>query len=278
MENIDDKYKAELNFVDEFNLIRNGMIKEIETEFNIVRLCFQEMGKLDTIYQPMLNRILVMPLRKLLCESNSVLLNVCPDFKMPPLAGFPITLEDSQVLVRTPYEIKETAQWISVKEWLEQNISWFNRDVNSMAEILPQHTYSSILNKLSGKKYRNHKAQFEGMYNKRQVEYKGEVSEVYCKQDPEDSSKNQLIYDILDEIGFNRLSIYDFIKHMSDKRGAHIDVGHSLVVELVNGEDSMGMTPIHYFAIQMIYAAKIQIPELADYWPEMPDLMIEEEE
>lgn len=89
MENIDDKYKAELNFVDEFNLIRNGMIKEI-----------------DTIYQPMLNRILVMPLRKLLYESNSVLLNVCPDFKMPPLAGFPITLEDSQVLVRPPYEIK----------------------------------------------------------------------------------------------------------------------------------------------------------------------------
>lgn len=274
MENIDDKYKVELNFVDEFNLIRNGMIKEIETEFNIVRLCFQEMGELDTIYQPMLNRILVMPLRKLLCESSSVLLNVCPDFKMPPLAGFPITLEDSQVLVRPPYETKETDQWIMIKEWLEQSISWFDRDVNSMAEILPQHTYDGILNRLSGKKYRNHKAQFERMYNKKQVEYKGKVSEVYCKQDPEDGCKNQLIYDILDEIGFNRLSVYDFIKHMSDKRGAHIDVGHSLVVELVNGEDSMGMTPIHYFAIQMIYAAKIQIPELVDYWPEMPELII----
>lgn len=78
-----------------------------------------------------------MPLRKLLCESNSVLLNVCPDFEMPPLAGFPITLEDSQVLVRQPYETNEIVQWITIKEWLEQSISWFDRDVNSMVEILP---------------------------------------------------------------------------------------------------------------------------------------------
>ena len=67
MENIDGIYKAELNFVEEFNLNRHGMIKEIETEFNIIRLCIQEMGELDAEYHPMLDRILVMPLRKLLC-------------------------------------------------------------------------------------------------------------------------------------------------------------------------------------------------------------------
>lgn len=30
--------KTELNFVDEFNLSRNGMIKEIEQEFNIITI------------------------------------------------------------------------------------------------------------------------------------------------------------------------------------------------------------------------------------------------
>ena len=30
MRNIDETYKTELNFVDEFNLSRNGMIKEIK--------------------------------------------------------------------------------------------------------------------------------------------------------------------------------------------------------------------------------------------------------
>lgn len=278
MENINDKYKVELNFVEEFNLKRHGMIEEIETEFNIIRLCIQEMSELDAEYHSMLNRILVMPLRKLLCENSSVLLNVCPDFRMPPLVGFQITLEDEQVIVRPPYKVKEIAKWISVQEWLDQNISWFIRDVNSMAEILPESVYEGILNKLSGKKYKNFKSQFEGMYSKKQVEYKGEVLEVYCKQNPLDISANQKISEILDEIGYNKLSVYDFIKHMSDKRGAHIDVGHSLVVELVNGEDAIGLTPIHYFAIQMIYAAKIQIPELAGYWTEMPELMMEEDE
>lgn len=37
MENFDDIYKTELNFVEEFNLSRAGMLKEIETEFNIIR-------------------------------------------------------------------------------------------------------------------------------------------------------------------------------------------------------------------------------------------------
>lgn len=277
MENIDGIYKAELNFVEEFNLNRHGMIKEIETEFNIIRLCIQEMGELDAEYHPMLDRILVMPLRKLLCENGSVLLNVCPDFKMPPLEGLTTVIEDRQVLIRPPYKIKEVSKWIPVRDWMEQSISWFDRDVNVMAEIIPQHTYESILNKMNGKKFKNLKLQFEEMYDKKQVQFKGEVLEVYRKLNPMDADANQKINEILDEIGYNRLSIYDFIKHMSDKRGAHIDVGHSLVVGLVNSKDVIGFTPIHYFAIQMIYAAKKQIPELAGYWAEMPELIIEDD-
>lgn len=72
----------------------------------------------------------------------------------------------------------------------------------------------------------------------------------------------------------DKLSLYDFLKHMSDKRGVHIDVGHSLVVEMVNNADSSELTPVHYLAIQMIYASKKQIIELSDYWPEMPELII----
>lgn len=278
MKNIDSVYKAELNFAEEFNLSRHGMIEEIETEFNIIRLCIQEMGELDAEYHPMLDRILVMPLRKLLCENGSVLLNVCPDFKMPPLEGLQTVLEDEQVLIRPPYKVKETAQWIPVGEWMKQSISWFKRDVNAMAEIIPSHTYESILNRMNSKKFKSLKLQFEELYKKEQAEYKGEVLEVYCKLNPLDADANQKISEILNEIGYNRLSIYDFIKHMSDKRGAHIDVGHSLVVGLVNSKDFIGLTPIHYFAVQMIYAAKTQIPELAGYWIEMPELMLEDEQ
>ena len=95
---------------------------------------------------------------------------------------------------------------------------------------------------------------------------------IIYKRYPEDEIKNQRIYDILEQIGYNKLSIYDYLKHISDKRGAHIDVGHSLVVELVNYADNDKMTLIYYMGIQMIYAAKKQIPELEDYWKEMPCL------
>ena len=45
--NVDNTYKAELNFVDEFNLKGLGMILEIEQEFNTIKLCFQQTGMLD---------------------------------------------------------------------------------------------------------------------------------------------------------------------------------------------------------------------------------------
>lgn len=273
MKKIDGVYKVELNFVEEFNLSHRGMIKEIETEFDIIRLCFQELNELDEKYQPMLNRILVMPLRKLLCESGSVLLKVCPSFKMPPLVGFSVVLENQQVLVRPPYKTEEMSQWISIEDWLKQNISWFNR-TETVADIIPQYSYECIVKKLNGRNYKALKAPFEAMYCKETVEFKGKTEEVYCKQNPTDGNANQQIYDTLDKIGYNTLSIFDFLKHMSDKRGAHIDVGHSLVIEMVNNADSTGLTPIHCFAAQMVFAAKKQIPELMNYWPEMPNLIV----
>ena len=221
--NIDETYKTELNFVDEFNLSRNGMIKEIEQEFNIIRLCLFESQELEEQYQSVLDRIIVMPLRKLLCEKASVLLNVCPTFKMPLLDGIEVRYDDGQHIVHTPLRIGSIQTWIPVEEWLKQNVSWFDRDVKSIAQMLPKYSYEYILNKLTGK---------------------------------------------LKELKSEFISL----KHISDKRGAHIDVGHSLVVELVNYADNDKMTLIYYMGIQMIYAAKKQIPELEDYWKEMPCL------
>ena len=151
MRNIDETYKTELNFVDEFNLSRNGMIKEIEQEFNIIRLCLFESQELDEQYQSVLDRIIVMPLRKLLCEKASVLLNVCPTFKMPLLDGIEVRYDDGQHIVHTPLRIGSIQTWIPVEEWLKQNVSWFDRDVKSIAQMLPKYSYEYILNKLTGK-------------------------------------------------------------------------------------------------------------------------------
>mgnify|MGYP001778218524 CR=1 FL=1 len=273
MKNIDNEYKVELNFIDEFNLNRNGMIKEIKTEFDIIRLCLQEKDELDSRYMPILDRIIIMPLRKLLCEKESVLLNVCPDFKMPCLNGFSFTSEN-QTIIRPPFKIEPIEQWVSVEQWLNQSISWFDRDVNNIAKFIPQFSYECIIKKLNAKKFKPLKPKFEVLFLLKQVEYQNEIEEIYCRKNPTDKNESQEVYDILEQIGYNKLSIYDFLKHMSDKRGAHIDVGHSLVVGMINDADRIGLTPVYYFAIQMIYAAKKQVPELAEYWPEMPDLSV----
>lgn len=74
---------------------------------------------------------------------------------------------------------------------------------------------------------------------------------------------------MLKEIGYYDLSVYNFLKHLSDKRGAHIDVGHSPVVEMVNAPITEAVTPVLCLAIQVIWAVKYQVSELSNYWPGM---------
>ena len=61
---VDDTYETELNFVDQFELSRNGMVKEIKTEFDIVRYCLAEQNKSQEQYAPVFDRIIIMPIRK----------------------------------------------------------------------------------------------------------------------------------------------------------------------------------------------------------------------
>lgn len=277
MKNVDNTYKAELNFVDEFNLSRKGMILEIEQEFNTIKLCFQQTDLLDERYHPMIIRTIVMPLRKLLCEQSSVLRAVCPDFKMPPLSGIEVEIGDNQRLIHTPFVTKKVEEWIPIDQWLEQIISWFERDENNIAQMIPSFSYEYILKRLSSKQYNHLKNEFTALFKRELVEYRGEVMDIYVRVYPDNAEKNTRIYEILDAIGYNKLSLYNYIKHIADKRGAHIDVGHSLVVEIINNADNEGLTPIHYFAAQMVYATKKQVPELNDYWPEMPELVCDGE-
>lgn len=274
MEKIDAIYKPELNFVEEFNLSRNGMIKEIKTEFDIIRLCISELLELNDEYVRILDRVIVMPLRKLLCEPNSVLFKVCPDFKMPKLQGVSCEVGCSQTAIRPPYIIENMQSWISVLDWVQQPISWFDRTADTMSDTIPKYVYDCILRRLNDKNFRSRKLEFESMFCCHQVEYRGQISDIYSRKEPQNEDNNNAIFEILEMIGYNKLNIYTFLKHISDKRGAHVDVGHSLLVEMINMADANKMTPIHYFAIQMIYAAKKQITELNDYWPDMPELQV----
>lgn len=255
----------ELSFVMEFNLGRKGMIEEIETEFNIIQLCMIQLKELGKEFLPMLDRILVMPLRKLLCERNSVLLNVAPDLKLSPLTGTQIELDNKMKVICPGLSVAPQDKWIPVDQWLEQKIAWFDKTASDLPDMIPDFAFENILNKFR----KADKTTFESMFELQEVVYQGSREKVYTRVDASDGTKNAIIFSMLKSIGYYDLSIYNFIKYLSDKRGAHIDIGHSPVVTIVNSPIGGIITPILCIAVQMIWAAKHQIPELDSYWPEM---------
>lgn len=268
MSDTQQEFTSELNFLVEFHLSRRGMIEEIKTEFDIIRLCYSQYEELGTEYKEMIDRILVMPLRKLLCEKNSVLLQVCPMFKMPPLNGRHFESLDKLHLELAPYSIAEQSQWITVEEWLKQIIAYYDKDVTDLPSAIPEDVFQNILNKLN----RSDKAEFETMFIQKTLSYSGDTLKVRSRVNPDDSATNQIIYNLMDQAGYYKLTVYNFIKHLSDKRGAHIDVGTAPLIQVINGTQQEKITPIVCMAAQLLFAAKRQIPELLDYWPEMPDI------
>lgn len=264
-------YTPELNFLTEFSLSRKGMIKEVEAEFDIVRLIMVQQKELGEDYKDVCDRIMVMPLRKLLFENqhNSILLELCPTFSMPPTRGFHYTGVDKLNIELAPYMFVEQSQWISLSDWGQQIIAYYDKTATDLPNAIPTDTFLKIKNKLKN----GDRTSFESYFVLDDVIYEGEISQMYVRKNPEDTIANSAIFDLMDKAGYYKLTLYDFIKHLSDKRGAHIDFGLAPLISVINGHKDAARTPSLWLALQMIYAAKKQIPELADYWPEMDGII-----
>lgn len=262
----DNEPQIELNFIEEVDLSRNGMIREIKTEFDIIRFCLSNMDAYKLTAREMLDRIIIMPLRKLLCEKRSVLIKVCPDFKMFPLDGQETALNDGLHAVLPPLGFMAQDKWLSMEDWKAQKVAYFDRTEADFSGWMSIHVYNAVCNALKGedKKYFVVQMQQDDkMYDGN--EYKG--YSVAC-----DTEKSN-VYALMEKTGYNSLNLYDFIKHLSDKRGAHIDVGSSILISIFNKPGKDGYTLVECLALQMILAAEKQVPELSDYWPESLEIV-----
>lgn len=264
-------YVQDLNFLSEFALNKQGMVKEAITEFNIIRLAITQQLQLTNDYKEMCDRIMVMPLRKLLLENqqDSVLLQLCPSFKMPPTKGIPYLGEDKLKIELPPYIFGDQGEWIPLSDWCQQIIASFDKTELDVPNAIPQDTFANIKNKLKN----GDKIIFEAYFILDNVIYKEETSQMYVRKNPEDVQERADIFRLMDKAGYYKLTVYDYIKHLSDKRGAHIDTAMAPMISMINCSKKAINTPTVWFALQMIYAAKKQIPELSDYWPEMDEII-----
>ena len=238
--------EPELNFTDEFTLSRNGIAKEIEADFDTIRLCLDLRGRYPD-KREVFNRIIAMPLRKLLCErtGDSALERLCPGFK--------------------------ESTWLPLEAWKKQIVAYFSRTENDFSGWLTSYAYNGIRNNLKGRD----KTDFES-YMQSEVALVGdEPSNGYGLKDntPEGRART---YALMEKAGYNQLTIYDFIKHLADKKSAHIDQAVSILVSIVNKPGQGDFNLLECIGLQLIIAAKKQIPELNDYWPQAEDSTEEE--
>lgn len=264
--------EPELNFTDEFTLSRNGIAKEIEADFDTIRLCLDLRGRYPD-KREVFNRIIAMPLRKLLCErtGDSALERLCPGFKMFPLDGHDSNLRNNLHVIRPPLGFQKESTWLPLEAWKKQIVAYYSRTENDFSGWLTSYAYNGIRNNLKGRD----KTDFES-YMQSEVALVGdEPSNGYGLKDntPEGRART---YALMEKAGYNQLTIYDFIKHLADKKSAHIDQAVSILISIVNQPGQGDFNLLECIGLQLIIAAKKQIPELNDYWPQAEDPTEEE--
>lgn len=264
--------EPELNFTDEFTLSRNGIAKEIEADFDTIRLCLDLRGRYPD-KREVFNRIIAMPLRKLLCErtGDSALERLCPGFKMFPLDGHDSNLRNNLHVIRPLLGFQKESTWLPLEAWKKQIVAYFSRTENDFSGWLTSYAYNGIRNNLKGRD----KTDFES-YMQSEVALVGdEPSNGYGLKDntPEGRART---YALMEKAGYNQLTIYDFIKHLADKKSAHIDQAVSILISIVNQPGQGDFNLLECIGLQLIIAAKKQIPELNDYWPQAEDPTEEE--
>ena len=272
LENVD--IKPELTFITEVKLNRNGMIDQVKTEFDIIRMCLTQLGELKSDYIDMIDRLVVMTLRKLLCDKESVLLKVVPDLRLPPLGSKVNAYKDGLNIIRPDLSVVSQEEWLPIRKWHKKNIAWIDKNISDLPQMYPTSIYENILDKINlliakRRMKKSDKQKFEALFVVKSVIYQDNVEEVYMRTNPKDQSESEYIFSLLKKIGCYDLNIYEFIKHLSNKRGAHIDTGLSALINIVNDPVADCLKPTTCIALKMIWAVKHQIPELSDYWPEM---------
>ena len=169
-------------------------------------------------------------------------------------------------MIRPPLGFPKESTWLPLDAWKEQVVAYFNRTESDFSGWLPDHTYRGVRNNLKG----HDRMDFESYLQTETALVGGEPCNGYGPKDntPEGIAK---IYALMVKAGYNQLTVYNFIKHLADKKSAHIDEAISMLISIVNRPGHGDFNLLECIGLQLIIAARKQIPELRDYWPEGVD-------
>ena len=252
---------GEVNFLTEDRTIQGNMaIREIEKEFDLIQLWCSMIKPFGFEARDVLDRFMALSLRKMLCDDNSILKEVCPGFKMPPLKGktFECPGENNEmklVEINPSMNIKPKEEWIPIEEWLDERIAWIDKNASSIPDAYEDGFFRKICDRQGNRG-------FQDLFACRVIEEGGKKKKIWEIKDRNDGKKK--VYELLKEKGYYDLTIRRMIKHVADKQGAHIERKNSIWIRLANsGEDNR--SAISVFATQMIYAATMQIKGLENY-------------
>jgi hypothetical protein len=189
--------RYEVNFLTIEEMGRSQKISSIEAEFDFVQMCQSMIKPFGLEARESLDRFLALSLRKLLCDENSLLKSVCPEFKMPPLTGVSFSCPGEQnemklFEVRPDILIKPRKDWISLADWLEERIAWIDKQADDVPDAIEDRFFQKIIKRIGTDSFKEY-------FLRDVIEIEGKEAVIWRLRDP--CVNREKVFNILKEKG-----------------------------------------------------------------------------
>ncbi len=181
---------------------KDYLMSEIDDILSDIKFCFEKYNENIVFYR----KIVAMNLRKLLSDNNKLL----NKYKFPTLNGKDFSVDIGGIKLKSyiPSSISlNTNDLLSLQEFLNQKIYWYELNNLNMPQILNNEDYEIFNNK---------KLDISMYYNKK-------TNGTYLLKKALTINDKKKLLDCFNKIHFNYISINDLIRVFSDKKAVHLD-------------------------------------------------------
>ena len=206
----------QLNFINYLKKSNRGLEKALEESYQIIYVCIPLIPKVKA-----LRKVIATQLRLLLVDrKNSLLYKIDNNITLPPLKNNYKKSLDDLYWIDLDDMFDDKVDEIPLQQWLEQNVYYFDRDINNLPKIFDDIFFTQIIDKFEN----GDKEFIKNCFKEKEIDIpnQGITMHYLLKENLSDKDKKKLL-ELLNSKGYNNLTIGNLIKLVADKEGAHLD-------------------------------------------------------
>lgn len=253
-----DQMNLQMNFMNYLSLSKRGVIRETKEVLKILTKAI-ELSREDSAFY----KVIASQIRLLICDKdNSLLFKLIENPELPDFTRDYVIIDslDDTFRFHSPMNLFDsTKDKIAIEDWLQTVIMSYVREDDWLPRHISEEFFTQIMKQLKPK---SNRPKFQSAYKRVVGTYSGKDMTMYVLKENVSEDQKVELCTILDNNGYNSLTVFDYIKLWGDKSGSHIDSDRPIGMTLLRPTDNE-VNYLNMIGVMLIDYTKTIISELS---------------